>query len=510
MFSNKDIKQLEQRSISTNEAERQISVLINGIPYLKLAKPANEGCGVISFNKKEIQQYNDIYEKAEGIRLVKFVPASGAATRMFKALHEADKLLEQNDFNPKILDNEAYSQVNECFSRLRDFAFYNTLETILNKKGYNLDLCLKEKRYHIILKHLLGPDGLYYENMPKGLILFHKYADSPRTAFEEHLVEGTGYAKSSNGEVNIHLTVAEEHRSLFEYIINKTGKTYEKLYNASYHLEFSIQKPSTDTLAVDNGNNPVREDDGSLHFRPAGHGALLENLNDTDADLIFIKNIDNVAPDAIKNDTFIYKKALAGVLIEYKQKINNYLQILEKKELIADDLLNEIYEFIKNHLGTDFGNKSAVSREQLYKKLNRPLRVCGMVRNTGEPGGGPFWVENSEGYLSLQIVESSQVNHKDSEQEAIFNSAQFFNPVDIVCWVKNFRNEKFDLIKYRDPETGFISKKYKDGKPLKALELPGLWNGGMADWNTVFVEVPVSTFNPVKTLHDLLRPEHQA
>jgi hypothetical protein len=371
---------------------------------------------------------------------------------------------------------------------------------------------LQKKNYHLILSSLLGREGMNYGNLPKGLLTFHRYGRQVRTAVEEHMVEGAGYTTNADQQVRIHLTVSPEHRKTFEQLLDKVKPLYEEHFRVHYEIDFSIQKPATDTLAIDDKNEPFRETDGSLHFRPGGHGALLENLNDISADLIFIKNIDNVSHDRTRSDTLLYKKALAGLLVETRDKVFHYLELLEKRDTISDTLVSEI----KSYLGSDLGtvvNSKLKNRDSLIDfliaRLNRPIRVCGMVKNTGEPGGGPFWTSDEAGNLSLQVVESSQVNHHDPEQEAILNSATHFNPVDLVCSVLNYKGAKFNLMNFRNPNTGFISKKFKNGKPLKAMELPGLWNGSMAHWNTVFVEVPVSTFTPVKTVHDLLRPEHQ-
>jgi hypothetical protein len=328
---------------------------------------------------------------------------------------------------------------------------------------------------------------------------------------EEHLVEGAGYSVNSNNKVKIHLTVSPEHKTSFENLLRKVQPNYEKDYKVAFEISYSIQKPSTDTLAITDKNEPFRESNNQLHFRPGGHGALLENLNDIDADIIFIKNIDNVSHDRNKPDTITYKKALAGLLIDYQQRIFKYLRLLESTPS-SPEILKEARD-LSTELGTTINSKILSQPDQatryLFEKLNRPIRVCGMVKNEGEPGGGPFWTVHPDGSSTLQIVESSQVNHHDPEQEAILGSATHFNPVDLVCGVRDYKGKKFNLMKFRDPNTGFISKKFKNGKPLKALELPGLWNGSMAYWNTVFVEVPVSTFTPVKTVHDLLRPEHQ-
>jgi len=513
MFNERDAKQLKEKGIDIPTAEQQIGFLRKGFPFMKLAKAATLQQGIKKLSEKQLNKFINRYDSAENLSRIKFVPASGAATRMFKALFEFDELFRQSNYDPKILSKEAYRHVKECFDRIRDFAFYADLEKSVGKTGTTVINALNNKDYHIVLSSLLGDPGMHYGNLPKGLLVFHRYDNHTRTAVEEHLVEGSGYAVNKGAHVSIHLTVSPEHKNSFETLLKKVQKHYEDLYQVKFHIEYSIQKPSTDTLAIDDKNEPFRESDASLHFRPGGHGALLDNLNDIDSDLIFIKNIDNVTHDRNKGDTILYKKALAGLLIDYQEKVYNYLRLLEKPESLNHETFAEIVNFLGEELGTAVGPKiksqPAQSVDFLISKLNRPIRVCGMVKNLGEPGGGPFWTADADGSRSLQIVESSQVNQHDPEQAAILNSATHFNPVDLVCGVKDYRGSKFNLMHYRDPNTGFISKKYKNGKPLKALELPGLWNGSMAYWNTVFVEVPVSTFTPVKTVHDLLRPEHQ-
>jgi hypothetical protein len=513
MFKDKDEKQLKERGISLKVAEQQIGFLTKGFPFMKLTKAATIQQGIRRLDDIQIKNFVDQYDRAEGISKMKFVPASGAATRMFKALFEFDELFRQSNFDPKILLRDAYKHVKECFDRIKDFAFYPELEKTVGKSGKTMTSVLDKKDYHIILSALLGNDGMNYGNLPKGLLTFHKYDHHSRTAVEEHLVEGAGYAANKGSVVKIHLTVSPEHKASFESMLKKVHKKYEEQYHASFEVSYSIQKSSTDTLAINDKNEPFREADGTLHFRPGGHGALLENLNDIDADMVFIKNIDNVTHERLNADTIRFKKALAGMLIAYQEKIFGYLELLGKPDAVKPEMIKEIAGFLSHDLGTTINPKQLSQSDQiikiLFEKLNRPLRVCGMVPNAGEPGGGPFWTLEPDGNRSLQIVESSQVNVHDPEQAAILNSSTHFNPVDLVCAVKDYQGRKFNLMNYRDPNTGFISKKFKNGKPLKALELPGLWNGSMSNWNTIFVEVPATTFTPVKTVYDLLRPEHQ-
>jgi hypothetical protein len=354
--------------------------------------------------------------------------------------------------------------------------------------------------------------GMGYGSLPKGLLLFHRYDDGARTALEEHLVEGALYAKNKSGVVNLHLTVSPEHLPLFEKLIADKRGYYEHKYGVTYSISFSIQDPSTDTIAVDAHNQPFREADGSLHFRPGGHGALIGNLNRLDSDVVFIKNIDNVVPDRLKETTVTYKKVLGGVLVDLQQKIFNYLQLIDSGDYTHKQVEEMIY-FLQDELCIKNPETKLLEDAELIlyikRKLMRPLRVCGMVPNDGEPGGGPFLAVNPDGTVSPQIVERSQLDENDPETQALYKQGTHFNPVDLVCALKRPDGEKYDLHKFLDKNTGFISKKSKDGKELKALELPGLWNGSMSDWNTVFVEVPIETFNPVKTVNDLLRPQHQ-
>jgi hypothetical protein len=443
--------------------------------------------------------------------VVKFVPASGAASRMFKSLFSALEGLQNGTASSKVLNDPEVSLFAE---QVNHFAFYDELidRTSIDIQQKTANLPLK-----LLLENLLSEQGLNYGSLPKGLLLFHKYHDGSRTAAEEHFVEGVAYSKNIKGIVNIHFTVSPEHQLAFEKHVNDIKPKHEKSFGVIYQTSFSQQKSSTDTISVTLENEPFRNDDGSLLFRPAGHGALLENLNDLDADLIFIKNVDNVVHDHLKKPTIDYKKALAGVLLNLQEQIFYYQKILHEHH--SDSLESAFYaeaaNFLENVLNVSPPNNQYFSEKEelyqyFYQKFNRPIRVCGMVKNQGEPGGGPFFAANSDGTISLQIVESSQIDFSDPEQSRIAKSATHFNPVDLVCAIKNYAGEKFNLMDYTDPKTGFISIKSKDGNELKAQELPGLWNGSMADWSTLFVEVPIETFNPVKTVNDLLRKEHQS
>ncbi|MCA0365960.1 MAG: DUF4301 family protein [Bacteroidetes bacterium] len=489
-FSEKDLKQIAQRGSDITVINEQIENFKSGFPFMKVNRAATINDGMIRLEQDAIDQYIGLFEK-ESLkkRLLKFVPASGAASRMFKSLYSAKD------------EGKSDKSVDEFFNRLKDFAFYKSLGQYIsgNENQQTLEALLTAK-------------GLDYGNLPKGLLEFHKYNGFTRTAIEEHLVEGALYA-NNKGKVRLHFTVSPEHKKKFKTLISSVIKKYEEQYSVKYDISFSEQKASTDTIAVGLDNEPFRDNGGNLLFRPAGHGALLENLNDQNADVIFIKNIDNVVPDHLKSETITYKKALAGLLLDYQKQIFYFLKRLEKPAP-SHYFVSKSIRFLRNNLNIEppkgFRNWSPEEKLAFAKdKLNRPLRICGMVKNVGEPGGGPFWALNEDGSVSLQVVESAQFDMKNKKQKEIFETATHFNPVDLLCAVKDYKKEKFDLLKFRDPKTGFITEKSQSGKVLKAQELPGLWNGSMANWNTLFVEVPLITFNPVKTVNDLLRKEHQ-
>ena len=513
MFTQKDINQIKARGADPKDIETQIGYYKKGFPLLRLVKPATIGDGIIAFDQKVIQKVLDFYDQTSAHkRVMKFVHASGAASRMFKNLQEfRNKNYSKEEAAVIISGQTAFDSPGNFFKKLHHFSFYHSLKEVLKLNGYNIEKLLAKYEYNIIIDHFLFEKGLNYSNLPKALLHFHKYEGYNRTSIEEHLIEAANYATATDRTANINFTLSPEHISKFEHLIHSKLPEYEKHFNVKFKITFSIQEPSTNTIAVDMNNEPFREKDGLLVFRPGGHGALLENLNKLNADLIFVKNIDNVVPEYRSADTVTYKKLIGGQLLYLQQKVFFYLSKIESGKN-DPSFIEEVGNFITNELliilpkkYTD-NNKEAL--DYFYQKLHRPIRVCGMVKNEGEPGGGPFWVKNTDGSVSLQIVESSQTDIKDPVQMAILKSSTHFNPVDLVCTTKDHHNKKFELSKYRDPDTGFISIKSKDGKDLKALELPGLWNGAMANWNTVFVEVPLSTFNPVKTINDLLSEEH--
>ncbi len=502
-YSVEDINQLKEKGISQDKIEEQLSYFEKGIPSLHILKPASINEGIIKISNDDLIKYLSIwkaYLKTDK-KVTKFVPASGAASRMFKDLFA---FLENNS-NVPTTDFEKH-----FFDNIQSFAFYNALNQIcLDVTSKSIDELISTNEYKKVVQLLLNDEGLNYGELPKGLLLFHSYNDKKKTPMEEHLVEGTMYAKDNDNNVNVHFTISPHHEDLFKKLLKEKSKELENTLNVSFDVSFSIQKPSTDTIAVDLENRPFRDDD-KLLFRPGGHGALIENMNDLESDVVFVKNIDNVVPDKYKEDEAKYKKMLAGILVDKQSRAFTYLDKLESGSYSVDEL-KDIKSFVEKELFTTVDHISLDNKEQMVKyminKLDRPFRVCGMVKNVGEPGGGPFIVENKDGSFSPQILEASQI---DDETIAKFaNKATHFNPVDLVCGIINRKGEKYNLLDFVDKETGFISSKSKNGKPLKALELPGLWNGAMSDWNTIFVEVPISTFNPVKTVNDLLRDEHQ-
>ena len=516
MFSDPDLAYLRKRGTDRHVAEQQVTNFKEGFPRMELVKAATIDDGILSVDNQQADEFIKKYEtEAAGKRIVKFVPASGAASRMFKALFAFAESYSGSDEDYQALTNDSEQQpIFEFFKRIQDFAFHDDLHQAQSHKGLGLSESVLQRKYADALNTLLLDDGLNYGNLPKGLLKFHRYGDTSRTPVEEHLVEGYHYSRDADDNVYLHFTVSPEHRALFEQHVAEVKEQYGREHGANFHVTFSEQKPSTDTIAVDMDNEPFRNEDGTLLFRPGGHGALIENLNDLDADLVFIKNIDNVVPDRLKEDTYRNKKLLGGVLLAYQEKIFAYLRHLDETEGGDEETLEEIREFVEDQLCTIpsqvFASMDGAEKVTfLVEKLDRPIRVCGMVKNEGEPGGGPFWAVTPDESTALQIVESAQVDMSDPDQKAIWESATHFNPVDIVGSLKNYEGKKFDLTHYIDKQAGFIAQKSKDGKELKAQELPGLWNGAMSDWNTVFVEVPIVTFNPVKTVNDLLREQHQ-
>ena len=506
MFTDQDKRQIEKRGMTLEQVEKQMQQFVDGFPYLKLESAASTKNGILVATDKDVKEFVEIWEnyKKDGEHVVtKFVPASGAASRMFKNMFA----FLTADYDEPTTDFE-----KEFFNNVEKFGFYKALDAqcMKNEKKSVKEL-VAEGNYKAVVANLLEKKGLNYGQLPKGLLLFHKYEDGVRTPMEEHLVEAALYA-SSNGEANVHFTVSHDHVALFEEMVNEKKDAYEKKFGVKYNISFSEQKPSTDTIAVNLDNTPFRNEDGTLLFRPGGHGALIENLNDLDSDVLFIKNIDNVVPDRLKGDTVTYKNVLAGILVKAQQQAFAYLERLDKGNCSPDEL-KEMLRFVRERLCVTHDGMDDKNADELVaylrKKLNRPMRVCGVVKNVGEPGGGPFLAYNADGTVSLQILESSQIDKSKKDYVEMFTQGTHFNPVDLCCVTKDYKGNKFNLLNYVDHATGFISSKSKNGRELKALELPGLWNGAMSDWSTIFVEVPLSTFNPVKTVNDLLRDQHQ-
>ena len=500
------MNQISERGITPAMVEHQLEQIKDGFPFLKIEAAAAVDNGIFKPTDEQRDKYVADWAKysEEGHKVVKFVPASGAASRMFKNLFA---------FLTADYDVPTTAFEKEFFENIKRFAFKHELCGKCKENNDGACVCdlTKAGNYKEVVANLLEAKGLNYGQLPKGLLLFHSYEDGPRTPMEEHLVEAALYA-SSNGEANIHFTVSHDHLELFKKKVKEKKAYYEKKYNVHFNISFSEQKPSTDTIAANPDNTPFRNEDGSLLFRPGGHGALIENLNEIDADVVFIKNIDNVVPDRIKDETVLYKKLIAGILVDTQKKAFEYLRLIESGEYTHAQV-EEMIRFVQQTLCCRKQDIKELEDADLIiylkNKLNRPMRVCGVVKNVGEPGGGPFLCYNADGTVSAQILESSQIDTNNEEYVKMFKEGTHFNPVDLVCATKDYKGNKFNLPDYVDHSTGFISSKSKNGKELKALELPGLWNGAMSDWNTIFVEVPIGTFNPVKTVNDLLREQHQ-
>lgn len=501
-FSKKDIEQLEKHGLSEDQVRQQIRTFRNGIPFVNIFKPATLGDGIISLDENDKEYFISVYEQAD-VSPMKFVPASGAATRMFRFLHQFLK-----SYNPdqetlaSFLEKPDSAEIKEFFQYLDRFPFYHLTKSQLAKLQTDYGKLNEDEKKYNFVKFLL--EEMNYSSLPKGLIPFHQYDEqNTMSAYEEHLNESLAYALK-NGKAELHFTIKESHLNLFESALKKAQN---RLGNngKDFKVSYSYQGKSTNTIAVNPDNKPYRDEQGQLFFRPGGHGALIQNLNRIDNDVIFIKNIDNVVPENKLPLVSSYKKALAGILISIQQEIFGLLEDLDKNGFSkastkkAFEIANKYF-----HHPKEFKNEA-----DIRDYFDRPVRVCGMVVNEGAPGGGPFWVRNDDGKSSLQIVEQAEIDSDNPEVQNILSEMTHFNPVDLVCGVKNYQGEKFDLQEFVAPNQGFIANKSINGKAIKALELPGLWNGAMAYWNTIFVEVPHETFNPVKTALDLLKPGHQ-
>ncbi len=504
-LNTKDLELLAAKGITPEQLELQLTMIEAGFPYLRIEAAATVGNGITSPSQEMQDRCVDIWEKYvhSGATILKMVPASGAASRMFKdvfAFLNGDKKKPDNDFMKRFFDHIA------------DFGFYRSLNrAAMAAYGKSVDTLVEDKKYKEVASLLLQQPGLGYGKLPKALLEFHKTFDGARTALEEHLAEGAQYAAGKDGKVRIHFTVSPEHLPLAEAKVEEVRHIMKHRYGVDYEVTFSVQKPSTDTIATNLDGTPYREN-GELFFRPGGHGALIENLNDLEADIVFLKNIDNVVPDQFRELTIQYKKVIGGALVAAKIKLDEYCKTLAKGTPDHDTLM-KMLDFARKTLCITHDTCDTMTDSEvaayLFTKFDRPLRVCGMVRNEGEPGGGPFLVYAEDGTVSPQILETSQIDLSDKANVEMLKKASHFNPVDLVCAIRDYKGKKFDLPKYVDVTTGFLSQKSREGVEIKALELPGLWNGAMAGWNTIFIEVPVGTFNPVKTVNDLLRDAHQ-
>lgn len=504
-LSTSDIEHITAKGITAEKLHSQLKMLKEGFPFLKIKSPAKIGNGIIEVTPQMEETSLEIWKEFldKGGKVVKMVPASGAASRMFKDLFAF--------LNNKDNDKPDTDFVKTFFDNVEKFAFYPSLNaTTLRLFEKSVDSLIKEKRFKDVVFALLDEKGLNYGQLPKALLDFHRVLGGSRTPIAEHLAEGAQYAKEKKDKVRVHFTVSPEHRKLVEAKIEEIKSGLQKKYGVEFDISLSEQKPSTDTVAALENGEPYREE-GKLFFRPGGHGALIENLNEIDADVVFIKNIDNIVPDEKRAVTNKYKKILGGILVGLKQRADEYCKLL-KGGTPSQEKLNEIEKFLKNNLYIENPRITEMTDEEksvfFFEKLNRPMRVAGMVKNEGEPGGGPFVIEDKDGTTSLQILESTQIDSKNKEAMKMLKESSHFNPVDLVCAIKDYKGKPFNLPDYVDPETGFISSKSRKGVEFKALELPGLWNGAMSNWNTVFIEVSPDTFNPVKTVNDLLRPAH--
>ncbi|SPD73965.1 conserved hypothetical protein [uncultured Desulfobacterium sp.] len=518
IFSEEDLNRIKEYGLDLHEVLRQLDVFKTSAPYMDLVRPCRPGDGIRIIYLDDEHELIETYDKrVQSGGIVKFVPASGAASRMFKVLQNGlkngEEILRESVEKEALAGRKDKKELLEFIAGINNFAFFEDLKSVMSKQGLRIHSLIREGRFRDIIHFLIDKTGLDYSNLPKGLLKFHSYPDRSRTAFEEQLVEGASYVADINRRCRLHFTVSPEHREKFISHLEEVRPYYEQRYQVSFDVSFSVQKKSTDTIAVDSDNNPFRDEHEKILFRPGGHGSLIENLNDLDAEIVFIKNIDNVVPDRLKPDTVRWKKILGGYLIALQTRVFGYLKKLSGS-MADQSILNEITGFIERDLFLKIPEHidaapTSEKVEFLKNRLNRPIRVCGLVRNQGEPGGGPFWVRDQHGEISAQIVESAQIDPASAGQQEILASSTHFNPVDLVAGIRNFENRRFDLRRYIDKGAVFISQKSQNGRELKALEHPGLWNGAMAGWITAFVEVPITTFNPVKTVNDLLRKEHQ-
>lgn len=514
-ITDKDVKLIKSKGLTVDKVLSQIETFKNGIPFVTLRSPATLDNGILKFSEHYQSELIKLYNsRLSDLETIKFVPASGAATRMFKDLF---RFLDNYDYEKESLNSytnhEKANAIRLFLIGLEKFPFYDIVMEKVKSVYPKFESLSEGRQLYIFVEMMLKEKGLNYGIFPKGLFPFHKYTDSTATSFEEHLYEAAGYNTNDKGESKLHFTISKEHLEAFKDEFERIKKKVEEKTNTKFDITYSFQKPETDTIAVTEDNEPFRDEDGSLVFRPGGHGALIENLDDLDADIIYIKNIDNVVVRKYQDEVSGYKKILAGKLIEIQDEVFRILTSIDKKNP-SEPEMKDIKRFLVQQLNVtlplDFDKFADKYKLQfLRKSLYRPIRVCGMVINEGEPGGGPFWIKRENGRSVLQIIETPQIDKTNYRQEEILKSATHFNPVDLVCGVRNYKGNKFNLLDFVDPEAGFITNKTMNGKVLKALELPGLWNGAMSNWISVFIEVPLTTFNPVKTVNDLLKSAHQ-
>ena len=504
VLTGEDIRRIEAEGLTEDKVLVQLEFFKMGASPVRLNRACTVGDGITVIPKEKMEELMTIHDEAAGKgRMLKFVPASGAASRMFREWYRY--------YDSRSLDSDPEMGADFAL-KLNRYAFYDDLRGTVSRAGYDIADLVKDRKFSVILEYILTVRGLNYAHLPKALLKFHTYTDHNRTSLEEHLVEAALYVRDAKGVCRVHFTVSKEHESDVENYFSNVRRYYENSYNIKFDLRISTQLASTNTIAVDMDNRPFRDSGGMLVFRPGGHGALLKNLNAIDGDIIFLKNIDNVVPDRLKGITVQYKKILGGYLVKIQKKVFKYLHLLSSGE-VDKKFLSKTASFCEKELNIVFppgfdGFTDVERKDFIVNRLNRPLRVCGMVKNVGEPGGGPFWLDKEDGTQSLQIIESDQVDMGSEQQSKIWTSATYFNPVDLVCGVRNYKSEKFDLDRFVDRKAILITQKSEEGRNLRALELPGLWNGSMACWNTIFVEVPIETFNPVKTVNDLLRKQH--
>ncbi len=514
-FTPQDIAQIEAKGLTVKAVESQINTFKKGIPFTTIKAAATIGNGILKLKTANISNYVTLFDtQKQTLSLLKFVPASGAATRMFKFLFEfLETYNSDKDSIDASLNNSSVNPLSVFIKGIEKLPFYNQVIASLTNSGIQFNTLSQSEKLWCFANRMLSETELNFGNFPKGLLPFHNYKNNHiATAFEEHLYEAAAYATVKN-TANVHFTISKHHETKFASEFERIKQHITKNTGVNFNITFSYQQNSTDTIAVTSDNTPFRNENKVLLFRPSGHGALLKNLNALNADIIFIKNIDNVVVKKHIDKLADYKKALAGLLLSIQNETFEFLNRIETKTIKTEDL-TQILEFLTKKLNVkvsnDFDNYSEADKiEYLKEKLNRPIRVCGMVKNEGEPGGGPFWVQDAQGVISLQIVEAAQINTAIPSQKQALEQATHFNPVDLVCGTRNYKGEAFDLETFANYNAAFISSKTYLGKPIKALELPGLWNGSMAYWNTIFVEVPMATFNPVKTVNDLLKHSHQ-